>query len=293
LTVGNSITRNRGTLTIAKTLSNPDGASVPSSYTINYNCGTGYTGSRSVAAGGTATVTGIPTGNSCSVSEAALTPIAGYAWAAPTYSPASIVITNTTSTFTLTVANSIRRDSTAPACALTATIPGPPTVIQVTTSDGGSGLKTIVVTNLVNATVNVPSFATGSTAAVVVSATKINQSLKSELALQVTDVAGNITNCDPVVLTVVGPVVAQTITNVPSAEHVVTVVNGSPGLGSVVAIVNGTTFTMTGLKAGERRSIDVGSAMTAGSANTVNIYGVGKAGSSATIVLWDGVGTIT
>ena len=70
----------------------------------------------------------------------------------------------------------------------------------------------------------------------VVSATKINQSLKSELALQVTDVAGNVTNCDPVILTVVGPVVAQTITNVSAAEYVVTVMNGSPGLGSVVAV---------------------------------------------------------
>ena len=293
LTVGNSITRDRGTLTIAKTLSNPDGAPVPSSFTINYNCGTGYTGSRSVAAGGTATVSGIPTGNTCSVTEAALAPIAGYAWAAPTYSPASIVISNSTSTFTLTVANSIRRDNTPPACSLTGTNPGPPTVIQVTTSDGGSGLKTIVVTNLVNATVSIPAFTVGSTAPVAVSATKTNQSIASELALQVTDVAGNVTNCDPVVSNVVGPVVAQTFTNVSSAEHVLTVINGSPGLGTAVAIVNGTTFTMTGLKAGERRTIDVGSAMTAGSANTIKVYGVGKSGSSATIVIWDGIGTIT
>ena len=49
---------------------------------------------------------------------------------------------------------------------------------------------------------------------------------------------------------------------------------------------------MTGLKAGERRTIDIGSAMTAGSANTVQLYGVGKSGSSATMVLWDGIGTI-
>ena len=83
-TVANSITRNRGTLTIVKTLSNPDGAPVPSSFTVNYDCGTGFTGSRSVAAGGTATVSGIPTGNTCTVTEPALAPIAGSAWAAPT-----------------------------------------------------------------------------------------------------------------------------------------------------------------------------------------------------------------
>ncbi len=110
LTVANSITRDRGALKIAKTLSNPDGATVPASFTINYDCGTGYTGSVSVAAGGSQTVSGIPTGNTCTVSEAALAPIAGYTWGTPSVSPASVVIADTTSTFQLTVANSITRD---------------------------------------------------------------------------------------------------------------------------------------------------------------------------------------
>ena len=83
VTVANSITRDTGTLTIAKTLSNPDNAGVPASFTINYDCGTGYTGSVAVAPGGSQTVSGIPTGNTCTVSEAALAPIQGFTWGTP------------------------------------------------------------------------------------------------------------------------------------------------------------------------------------------------------------------
>ena len=69
---------------------------------------------------------------------------------------------------------------------------GPPTQIKVTTSelerhqvdrrDQGEqhdGLD--------------PGLRAGTTAAIVVTGTKVNQSLASELALQVTDVAGNVT----------------------------------------------------------------------------------------------------
>jgi uncharacterized repeat protein (TIGR01451 family) len=116
VTVQNSITRDRGTFTIAKTTNNPDGATLPASFTMNYDCGfdangtTHLMGQKSVASGGSATVTGIPTGNTCSVTEAAPAPITGFTWAAPTYSPASIVIGSTGGTFTVTVQNSITRD---------------------------------------------------------------------------------------------------------------------------------------------------------------------------------------
>ncbi len=44
-------TRNTGSLRILKTVSNPDGATLPASFTVNYDCGTGYTGQVSVAPG--------------------------------------------------------------------------------------------------------------------------------------------------------------------------------------------------------------------------------------------------
>ena len=109
IVVANSITRDRGSLKISKSLSNPDGATVPASFTINYDCGGTYTGSGSVAAGGSATVSGIPTGSSCTVSEPALTPIPGYTWGTPvvTGSPATI---GQNTTVEVSVANSITRD---------------------------------------------------------------------------------------------------------------------------------------------------------------------------------------
>jgi hypothetical protein len=86
---------------------------------------------------------------------------------------------------------------TAPACNLTAIINGPPKQIQVTVQDTASGLASIVVTTDINATVAVPSFAAGTTAAMVVTATKIDQTQSSQLGLQVTNTAGQVTICDP------------------------------------------------------------------------------------------------
>ena len=110
ITVVNSITRDPGSLQILKTLSNPNGATVPASFKVNYDCGAGYTGSVDVAPGSPATVNNIPTGNTCTVNEPALTPISGFTWAPPVISPASILIGSTTGTFSLTVANAISRN---------------------------------------------------------------------------------------------------------------------------------------------------------------------------------------
>ena len=64
--------------------------------------------------------------------------------------------------------------------------------------DSGSGLASIshVETNAVTL---VPFFVPGDTSPVVVDSTKIIQTLPSSLKLTVTDVAGNVTVCDPVV----------------------------------------------------------------------------------------------
>ena len=82
IVVGNSITRDLGNFKITKTTSNPDGATLPAAFTGTYDCGTGYTGSFSVADGDSQTVSGIPTGNTCSVVETAPAGITGYTWGA-------------------------------------------------------------------------------------------------------------------------------------------------------------------------------------------------------------------
>jgi hypothetical protein len=110
INVGNSITRDRGSLQIIKTLNNPDGAPVSSGFTVNYDCGSGYSGSASIAPDGPATISGIPYGRTCTVTESAPDAVSGYIWGSVTYTPASIVISARDQIFTLTVGNSISLD---------------------------------------------------------------------------------------------------------------------------------------------------------------------------------------
>jgi hypothetical protein len=186
---------------------------------------------------------------------------------------------STTTTSTSTTTTTIARDITPPTCVLSGALVGPPKAIQITTSDGGSGLASIVVTTTTNASTPVPAFTVGTKGAVVVTATKINQSKASTVALRVTDVAGNITNCDPTLVTLSGNS-SETVTGVPAIEHYVNV--KSSGL-AVTVTVNGQAFS-----AGNG-TIDVGSAINAGSGNTIGISGSGSG--SADVLIWDGTGT--
>lgn len=182
-------------------------------------------------------------------------------------------------------------DTTAPSCKLTATFNGPPKGIQVTTQDGGasdSGLKSIVVTKNVNANVVIPAFTQGTKDPVVVTATRVDNNVSAQVALRVTDVKGNITNCDPVLTTLVKENKPQVFTDVPDAEHLVTVMNGSPGLRRIAVTVNGTAYRRT-LQAGQQATIDVVNSIRTG-ANTFRLTGWGRG--SADIIIWDGNGTI-
>ncbi|HCV42806.1 MAG TPA: hypothetical protein DGH68_04940, partial [Bacteroidetes bacterium] len=93
-------------------------------------------------------------------------------------------------------------DLTPPSCVLTGVIPGPPKQILVTVQDIGSGLSSIVPVTLTNATMSVAPFTVGTTSAVLVTATKINQALSATIVLRSTDVAGNSVVCDPVYTTI-------------------------------------------------------------------------------------------
>ena len=177
-------------------------------------------------------------------------------------------------------------DTTAPSCVLTGVIAGPPKQIQITAQDVGSGLQTIVVTNSVNATVNVPAFTPGTNAPVVVTATKTDQTKGAQVGLQTTDVAGNVTICDPEFLTI-KPGEVQRIRDVPRSENRLTLSNGSPGLRTLRVTVNRKVFELAHLRSNEVRVLDISSAMVAGSRNTVTIRGYGRRGSSADIVLSD------
>lgn len=199
----------------------------------------------------------------------------------------------TTDTGTVVKSNQVKKvwDSTSPSCTLTAVIAGPPKQLQITAQDTGSGLGSIVVTKSVNASTPVPAFTVGTTAAVVVTATKIDQTLGAQVELTVTDRAGNVTICDPVLTTLVkdeGKPEIDRIRGVDASEHVVRVINGDPGLRRLVIEVNGVEFELDHLRAGETRTVDVAKAMQPGTRNTFVLRGHGKKGASADILIWDG-----
>ncbi len=178
-------------------------------------------------------------------------------------------------------------DTTPPSCTLTAVIAGPPKVIQITVQDTGSGLNSVAVTTSTNAKTTVPKFTVGTTQPLVVTSTKTNQSLSSEVALKVTDVAGNVTNCDPIFTTLArGDNSVQTFTGLSQSESIVQIQNGTPGLRLLTVTVNGKTFLVT-LRNGVSRTLQIRSAMHPGKTNVIRLQGFGAKGSSADISIRD------
>jgi hypothetical protein len=161
--------------------------------------------------------------------------------------------------------------------------------IQITVQDSTSGLQSVVVTQNTNATVSVPTFTPGTTSPVVVTATKTDQSQSAEVALQVTNLAGGVTNCDPI-LTEVGRKPGlphqETFQHVARGEGQVWISNGTPGLTSLRLTVGGRSVTVTDLKDGEQRVVDVSGLLKRGT-NTVTLTAVGKSRGSATVVIAD------
>jgi len=109
VTVANSITRDRGSLTIAKSVSNPDGATVQELFPVSYVCDA-MSGTTTVSVDTPRVISGIPTGTSCTVTEGDLTAVNGFTWGAPviTGSPTAVVVKG--QSVNVTVANSITRD---------------------------------------------------------------------------------------------------------------------------------------------------------------------------------------
>ncbi|MDQ6945461.1 MAG: hypothetical protein M3256_04135 [Actinomycetota bacterium] len=191
-----------------------------------------------------------------------------------------------TGTSTVTVT-----EHTPPLCNLTGVVAGPPKQIQITVQDTGSGLAAggIVVTTAVNANVPVPAFTAGTTSPVVVTATKINQAAPSHVALRVTDRSGNVTTCDPTDISIDrtnGKPVTQSVHDVPSAEHFLTVFNGQPGIRTLVVNANSHIFVLR-LTGGQTVTIDLGWALSTRGSNTVRFTAAGGPGSTATAVLHD------
>jgi hypothetical protein len=163
--------------------------------------------------------------------------------------------------------------------------------LAITVQDPNSGLLLVKVTESTNATVAVPTFVVGTTSPQIVVATKTDQTKTSRVALQVTNVAREVTNCDPILTEVGrdgphGAPRAETFRHVAQGESRVTIVNNTPGLTRLKLVVDGHVFEVTGLMDGETRLVDVSPAMRRGN-NTITLVAQGKSDGTANVLIAD------
>jgi hypothetical protein len=188
-------------------------------------------------------------------------------------------------------------DTTPPTCSLAVNYdPTLGVYVDVTLADGGTGVSSIEVLVANNAQVEIPEgtgqyFGAGGIqafsppeASVLARATKLDPSAGAQVALEATDEAGNVVECDPVVTTAVrskGKPVTETLI-VPEPESDVEVFNNDPGLKVLEIVVNGERYKLAGMKDGQKYYVDISSAMVAGD-NVVELTSKGKLGSAEVV----------
>lgn len=86
-------------------------------------------------------------------------------------------------------------DETPPECSAGDLQPGPPVFREITARDVESGLAEINVLQATHAEVSIPSFPAGTTAPVVITASRTADEVSASVQLQLVDVAGNQTTC--------------------------------------------------------------------------------------------------
>jgi hypothetical protein len=196
--------------------------------------------------------------------------------------------------------------------------PGPPKQVVFSIQAPG-GLFSVVSDTppTTNATVVIPTFDSGTTLALGVTATKIDQSASSVVQLTVTDLLGHTTVFDPVFATITIPAATGDDSNddsdskshhakkshhaekfdfdhwevarfdgIAHTEGMVLLLNGTPGVESLVIMVNGSHFR-TQLSDGETKKINISSALLYGT-NTVRVAVLGDPGSSVDLTISDG-----
>jgi hypothetical protein len=182
-------------------------------------------------------------------------------------------------------------DGVPPLCQIDHIDPGPPVRLHILVQDGLSGIGGIAVAQADNAAVSLPPFESGDGSPLDVVATKLDAGRGSQVALRVVDAVGNTRDCDPILTEEArsaGRPVSHAYPGVPPAEHIVTVVNGDPGLEKLDVQVNGRLFRLTGLRPGEERSLDVAAAVIPGRSSTFLLTAEGRSGGRAAVLIRDG-----
>jgi hypothetical protein len=187
-------------------------------------------------------------------------------------------------------------DTTPPECYLLSVDPGPPMAIEIFTQDTGSGMADISVLDSDNATVNIPMFMVGTTDPVIVDAGKVDQSLPAFILLQVTDVDGNSTECDPVLARMQIPKnrqrTVERFKDVPAAERYVTIKNAHNGVRMVGIAINGRMVMFQKLDSNQEitRTIGLQEMRPGEGKSDIAIWAFGRPGSKVTVLISDGVG---
>jgi hypothetical protein len=189
-------------------------------------------------------------------------------------------------------------DTTKPICRVDSITAGPPATLNVFVQDAGSGLAAINVKIAQNVTPVIPAFSSGSKTSLIVKGIKINQTQKSRLELEVKDVAGNITLCDPVIVNLKideGNTWGRTsvnLTDIPDVEGQIRIDNGVPGASVVRIKVNDGDTRAINLAPGAITEHDVSADMGRGS-NSASIVMHGAPGSSAIVMFHDGSASVS
>jgi hypothetical protein len=256
----------------------------------------GMTGTATTDASGTATFT--------FAAPFSLTASAGDSFVA-TSNGGSVVSNTTLATCSGSTSGAFCSTAPSPTVNVTAVTAGPPKQV-VFSVQAPAGLFSVVANTppTTNATVAIPQFDHGTTLALGVTATKINQSASAVVELTVTDLCGKTTVFDPVFATISIPVVrfrsqlrhvetfdfdhwvVAHFDGIVRAEGIVFLQNDTPGVESVVITVNGRQFR-TQLSDGKSKKIDISSALFHGT-NTVTIAAFGDSGSSVDLAISDG-----
>jgi hypothetical protein len=167
-------------------------------------------------------------------------------------------------------------------------LPGPPAQIEIAVTDlSGRGLSSISVVLAVNAAVDIPVLAPGTTFATV-TATRIDPNAPGRVVLQAC--AFGCIVADPVLtelqVSKSGNRAEDSFSEIPAGEHFITLQNGTPGLRKVQVLVNDKPAATRWLRDKNVRTIDVGSSMKPGP-NTITLVANGRPGSSALVLISD------
>jgi hypothetical protein len=260
----------------------------------------GQSGTAITDSSGTATFT-ITAPSSCSASDSVV--------ATATINGATVSSNTASATFSGPASPSFCSTATSPTVTLATVVLGPPKQVVLSVQSPG-GLTSVVVDTppTTNATVPIPTFDNGTTLAVGVTATKIDQSARAVVELTVIDLCGHTTVFDPVSATITIPASKSHYRSEKSQHHavefdfdhweiarfdgightegMVLLQNDTPGVESLVISVNGSQFR-TQLSDGQTKKLDISSALFHGH-NKVRVAVFGDPGSSVDLTISDG-----